>query len=68
MKTSLWHMPSTVRKEGGPTCDTMDVASFLSDVCHDVEIKSYVQLLQGETFAPKSESTHIGARLDIKAN
>ena len=42
-------------------------ASFLSDVCHDVEIELRLQPLQGETTALKL-TTDDDARLDINAN
>ena len=42
-------------------------ATLLSDSCHDVEIETLLQPLQGETFALKSTTTNDEARLDIKA-
>ena len=40
----------------------------LSDVCHDVDIESHLQLWQGETFALNSTTTDNDARLDSQAN
>ena len=63
--TSLWHMPSTVRK--GYTHmrhnDLRDsFANLLSDICHD-EIERHLQPLQRETIALKSTTTDDHARL-----
>ena len=44
------------------------VANILRDVCHDVEIETHLQPLQGETFALKSTTPDDDAKLDIKAN
>ena len=57
IKTSLLHMPSSVRKE-----DTFlmrhnelrdSIANLKNDVCHDLEIEPHLQSLQGETVALK---------------
>ena len=66
MKTSLWHMPSAVRREDTPTRNKIVFRFFECYDCHDVEIKPHLQQLQGETFALKTTIDY--SRLDIKAN
>ena len=44
------------------------IENLLCDVCHDVEIDSHLQLLQGETFALKSTTNGVDAKFNIKAN
>ena len=43
-------------------------ATFMSEVCFDVEIEPKLQSLQGESFVNNSTTTDEDARLDVKAN
>ena len=70
LKTSLWLMPSTLRKEDTRTRHIeicFSFPNFWSAVCHDVEIEPHLQPLQRETIALKSTTTD-DERLNIKDN
>ena len=43
-------------------------ATFMSEVCFDVEIEPKLQSLQGESFVNNSTTTDEDARIDVKAN
>ena len=43
-------------------------ATLLDELCHDVEIESKLQSLEGESFHNKTTTTEDDARLDIKAS
>ena len=64
---------STLHIKGGFTHQRHDeikntFASFMDEVCHDVEIEPHLQSLQGESFDNRTTTTEDDARLDIKAN
>ena len=42
-------------------------AKLLSEVCHSVSIKPYLQSAEGEAFRGASANSNDGARLDIAA-
>ena len=44
------------------------LANMMDDVCHDVQIESKFQSLDGEIFSSNSTTTDDDAQLDIKAN
>ena len=44
------------------------LSTLLDEVCHDVEIETKLQSLEGESFHNKTTTTEDDARLDIKAN
>ena len=41
-------------------------ATFLDEVCHDVDLEPKLQLLEGESFRNKTTTTEDDIRLDIK--